>query len=134
MLFRSFSNSELVARIQALLRRSGTVSEVDGYADNLLRVDFEQHAATLAGHPLQLTSCELRLLRVLLNEPGRLCRTSELLAAGWADLAHDDRERLKFAIYRLQKKCAAIAQRLPIEPVRGEGYRYVPQTETRHAS
>ena len=75
---KPFSPREVVARIKTILRRVAA-QEAPGAGYLGLELDQEQHRATVNGHTLDLTPVEFRLLRVLLNQPGRVYSRSQLL-------------------------------------------------------
>jgi DNA-binding response OmpR family regulator len=84
---KPFSFMELVARAEAVLRRSGAAR-----ADSLptqsctigdVTVDFDRHEATKAGAPLEMSPRELRLLRFLLEHRGNVVTREQLLDGVW---------------------------------------------------
>jgi DNA-binding response OmpR family regulator len=77
-LTKPFSTPELVARVQALLRRVGKSGKLERGALNL---DLERHQAFLDEHALDLTRREFELLAFLARHPGRVYAREELLVA-----------------------------------------------------
>src|SRR5262249_19796845 len=77
---------ELMARIEALLRRAGAgVSANDGRAEiGDVRVDLRKHEVTRAGSPLALSPVEFRLLEYLLDRRGTVVTREELLENVWS--------------------------------------------------
>ncbi|HVS30989.1 MAG TPA: response regulator transcription factor [Thermoanaerobaculia bacterium] len=77
---KTISSRELVARVRAVLRRSGRVSAALAYQDEELRVDLDQMRAVVAGRPVALSRGEARVLSILIHEApapvpsSRLCR------------------------------------------------------------
>src|SRR5579862_4812530 len=60
---KPFGRQELLARVQALLRRSGGKAEVfDAYSDGLIDIDYAQRRVSVNGRPVQLTPLEFKLL------------------------------------------------------------------------
>src|SRR5215470_19892055 len=67
---KPFGRQELLARVQALLRRSGGKTEVlEAYADEFLQVDFAQRQVVVRGQPVQLTPLEFKLLAAFVRNP-----------------------------------------------------------------
>ena len=80
---KPFSLAELVARVQAILRRTGdgTRSEVLQYAD--LELDDARHVVTRGGMPVALTATEYSLLRYFLLNPHRVLSKAQILQNVW---------------------------------------------------
>ena len=82
-LTKPFSPRELVARIKAILRRSGGADvplvEVLRFDDGRLRIDTVRHEVLVDGKPASLTPSEFKLLLALAQYPGRVYSRSELL-------------------------------------------------------
>jgi two-component system response regulator BaeR len=79
---KPFSPREVVARVKAILRRTGklaTPPQLDAAPKPPLFVDVERHVARLDDKDLQLTPIELRLLALLQSTPGRIYRRDHLL-------------------------------------------------------
>jgi DNA-binding response OmpR family regulator len=124
---KPFSNAELVARVEALLRRSGRREKKGAapavYDDGRLRIDFAEHRVTQNGLTVQLTPLEFRLLAALARRPGELVTHEELLEQVWNDQSGGGRERVKLYVGYLRRKLGTRGVS-PIETVRGMGYRY----------
>lgn len=127
-LTKPFSNQELVARIEALLRRVPTHAREEGaYDDGLLRMDPVARTAAWRGTPLGLSGLQFRLLHVLARAQGTVLTTGQLLERVWDDPTGRGGERVKFAVLRLRKALhSADPEADPVEAVRGLGYRYRP--------
>jgi two-component system alkaline phosphatase synthesis response regulator PhoP len=84
-LTKPFDASELLARIEALLRRSRTIGDkgADGYAFGSVRVDFRGAAVTRDGQPVDLSGLEFKLLRYFIEHRGALVSRDELLENVW---------------------------------------------------
>jgi DNA-binding response OmpR family regulator len=125
-LTKPFSVAELVARVEALLRRAGATAEPAPFAFGTWRVDPAARAAARDGTTIALSSREVALLALLAREPGRIVSRRRLLAEVWG-LQHVDgieTRTVDVHIAKLRKKMGA-GEREPIETVRGEGYRFV---------
>jgi DNA-binding response OmpR family regulator len=115
---KPFEIDELLARIQAVLRRThgfGRLVVGDLEIDRLKRV------VVLAGRPLELTSREYALLLYLAGQEGRVVPRSELLAQVWATNFDPGSNLIDVQISRLRDKLGAHAWM--IDTVRGKGYR-----------
>src|SRR5207253_4899450 len=117
---KPFAFAEVVARLQALLRRAGAEGavEVDG-----LRLDPVSHAVSGAQETVPLTPTEFRLLARLLARPGEAVRRRELIRAGWPHGAIVRENTLDAYVARLRRKLRALADAPAIATVHGVGYR-----------
>jgi DNA-binding response OmpR family regulator len=126
-LTKPFTNAELVARVEALLRRAaGAASWADEvYDDGVLRIDPAARRTYVDGEEVRLTPTEFRLLNVLVRHVGAVLSPNQLLAQAWDDPTGIGPERVKFAVLRLRRKLGwTDPEASPIESVRGFGYRY----------
>ncbi|MEN3309570.1 MAG: hypothetical protein V7603_5772 [Micromonosporaceae bacterium] len=126
-LTKPFANAELLARVEALLRRSSNAatwaSQV--YDDGLLNLDPTGRRAYVHGEEVRLTPTEFRLLNALVRHAGAVLSPNQLLAQAWDDPTGIGQERVKFAVLRLRRKLGwTDPETSPIESVRGFGYRY----------
>jgi len=80
-LVKPFSPRELVARVEAVLRRSHPLPEPTGgsYGDGALTLDDDRREVTVGGNEVSLTRSEFDLLSVLASRPGRVWSRPELL-------------------------------------------------------
>jgi two-component system, OmpR family, response regulator len=117
---KPFALAEVVARLQALLRRAGAdgALEVAG-----LRLDPAKHAITAGDLETPLTPTEFRLLARLLSRPGEVVRRRELVRAGWPHQARVSENTLDAYIARLRRKLRSIEGAPTIATVRMVGYR-----------
>jgi DNA-binding response OmpR family regulator len=124
---KPFGRQELLARVEALLRRAGPRQEEEKtYADGLVTIDFPQRAVTVAGEPVVLTPLEFKMLTVFIRHPNQVLGHDQLLELVWGD-ALGSRARTKLYVgYLRQKFRGAAPEADPIETVRGFGYRYRP--------
>lgn len=121
---------ELVARLRAILRRTGA-EHGDRTSDALLRaggvlVRPASRTAEWQGQPLDLTSTEYNLLEVLVREAGRVVTKAELSEQGLGrQLARYDRS-IDMHVSKLRKKLGVTGVgRSPIQTVRGVGYQLI---------
>jgi len=128
-LTKPFSVAELVARVEALLRRSGRggacASGVQLIDFGPWRVDVAGLEATRDDRSVELTRREIDLIALLTSEPGRIVSRRRLLRELWGfpDPDRVETRTVDMHIAKLRKKLSPEAATL-IETVRGEGYRY----------
>ena len=127
---KPFGRQELLARVEAHLRRSGERVEQPGtYADGLVTIDFAQREVTVAGQGVPLTPLEFKLLATFVRHPNQVLSHDQLLDLVWGDSLTGSRARTKLYVgYLRQKLAVADSGESPIETVRGFGYRYRPRT------
>jgi len=124
-LVKPFAFSELVARIQVLLRRARPMREADGaavlgLAD--LELDLLRRKATRAGRRLDLTAKEFNLLTLLLRRQGEVLSRTEIAEQVW-DMNFDSATNvIDVAIRRLRGKLDVPFERALLHTVRGMGY------------
>jgi len=126
---KPFSVAELVARTQAILRRTGKggpARELLELAD--LEMDDDAHEVRRAGRLIDLTATEYRLLRYLLANPRRVLTRSQLLDHVWNYDFGGDAGVLETYISYLRKKVDFTEPHL-IQTVRGVGYVLRPPRE-----
>jgi two-component system KDP operon response regulator KdpE len=111
---KPFGPRELVARLQANLRRIAPDPEPSVIAAGELEVDLASRTVRLAGEEVHLTPTEFDLLRQLARNRGRLMTHRDLLVAVWGTGYGEDTQVLRAHIANLRRK---------IEPT--EGYRYI---------
>jgi two-component system response regulator MprA len=116
---KPFAFAELVARLHALLRRSGTTGAV---VLGPLRLDPLAHAAFLSGEKIPLTPTEFRLLAKLVASPGQAVRRRELVQTGWPHGALVRENTLDTYVARLRRKLAPYPEAPRIATVHGVGY------------
>jgi two-component system OmpR family response regulator len=119
---KPFSLEELVARVRALLRRSGAAeasSSVLTFAD--VELDDDAHEVTRAGEPIELTPTEYRLLRYLMLNPRRVLSRAQLLEHVWDYDFGGDARVLETYVSYLRRKLDEHGPPL-IHTVRGVGY------------
>ncbi len=113
---KPFGPQELVARLQAVLRRASPEPEESVVAAAGLEVDLAAHIVRRDGEEIHLTRTEFELLRVLVRNRGRLMTHRALLTEVWGPEYADDVTVLRGQIANLRRK---------IEPPRGTRRHYV---------
>ena len=111
---KPFGARELIARLQAALRRTTPAAGEPAIAVEGLEIDLAARVVRRDGEPVHLTPIEFDLLRVLIRNRGRLMTHRKLLAEVWGAEYVDDIQPLRTHIARLRAK---------IEPDDGVGAR-----------
>ena len=122
---KPFSLAEIVMRVRAILRRSAGVRDRSA-GDHELRfadvvMDPDAHQVWRAGHPIQLTATEFRLLRMFLMNPGRVLSKGQILDHVWHYDFDGDSNVLETYISYLRRKLNEHGEPL-IHTVRLVGY------------
>jgi len=125
---KPFGRQELLARVQALLRRTGGKAEVlEAYADNFVQIDYAQRNVIVQNRDVQLTPLEFKLLAAFVQNPNQVLSRDQLLELVWGDPYGVSGDQVKLYVGYLRKKLLPDAPDTgPIETVRGFGYRYRP--------
>ena len=123
---KPFGQQELVARIEALLRRTTRPEDPEVLADEFIRIDHAQQRIEVLGTEVKLTPTEFRLLSTLAHHSDRVLTSEQLLELAWKDELGDP-QRVKTYVGYLRRKLGDEASVDPIETVRGFGYRYRPR-------
>ena len=123
---KPFGRQELLARVQALLRRTGGKSEViEAYADDFVQIDYAQRQVTVQGNPVQLTPLEFKLLAAFVQNPNQVLSRDQLLEIVWGDPYGVSGDQVKLYVGYLRRKLVPDApDSAPIQTVRGFGSRY----------
>lgn len=106
---KPFSKDELLARVQALLRRSNPrggkdLSEVTRYKDELLDINLDTQVVMLAGKTVQLSPMEYSLLACLVRNLGKIVTHRQILNEVWGSAYGDPSSTLTLYIFYLRKK------------------------------
>jgi two-component system KDP operon response regulator KdpE len=113
---KPFGPRELVARLQAALRRAGAAQDEPTITVDGLEVDFAARLVRRDGAEVHLTPIEFDLLRTLVRNRGRLLTHRTLLTDVWGPAYADDTPTLRTHIARLRRK---------LEPAGDDGPRYI---------
>jgi len=119
---KPFSLSELVARLRAVIRRAqpSAAEEVLSFAD--VAIDIAAHRVSRAGKPIHLGPTEFRLLRYLIQHPGRVFSREQLLDAVWGHDIYVEPRTVDVHIRRLRKALNAGSAADIVRTVRSAGY------------
>lgn len=127
-LAKPFDTMELLARLEALLRRgrsAGATASRFGFGD--VEVDFEAAEVKKAGAPIDLSALELRLLRYFLERRGKVVSRDELLDKVWGYDSTSMTRTVDVHVSSLRQKI----EDQPSKPrhlitVHGQGYKFLP--------
>src|SRR6266487_3171243 len=129
-LVKPFGKQELVARVQALLRRASRgpgEEQAETYADAYLSIDWAQARVMVTDREVQLTPLEFRLLSTFVRHPRQVLSREQLLELVWGDAYGVSGDQVKLYVGYLRHKLdPQNPETAPIETVRGFGYRYQP--------
>ena len=121
---KPFSMPELVARIQALLRRANPQLVTNTLKAGDLELDRQSHRVRRAGRDLHLGPTEYRLLEYLMRHPGRVYTREQLLDGVWGNDVYVDERTVDVHVGRLRKAINRGREPDPIRTVRGAGYAF----------
>ena len=119
---KPFSPAELIARLRAVIRRAQPTSaeEVLRFAD--LALDLVAHRVSRAGRPIHLGPTEFRLLRFLMQHPGRVFSREQLLDQVWGHDVYVEARTVDVHIRRLRKAINVGSALDLVRTVRSAGY------------
>ncbi len=120
---KPFSPRELVARIQAVLRRSSGHAEAVVTA-GVLELDAPGHRVAAGGVEVKLGPTEYRLLEFLMTHPDRVYSRTQLLDRVWGANVYVEERTVDVHVRRLRKALSATNADNYIQTVRGAGYRF----------
>jgi two-component system, OmpR family, KDP operon response regulator KdpE len=121
---KPFGPRELVARLQANLRRTAPGPEQAVITADGLEIDLGRRLVLVQGEEVHLTPTEFELLRILARNRGRLMTHRELLATVWGSGYGDDTPVLRAHIANLRRKIEPPGRPRVIRTDPGVGYRF----------
>jgi two-component system phosphate regulon response regulator PhoB len=122
---KPFSPKELVARIKALMRRSG-VPEDELIEACGIQIDLGSHRLTIKGTNVNIGPTEYRLLELLMRNPDRVFERDQLLDRIWGRSSYIEIRTVDVHILRLRKVLKPFGLDGTIQTVRSVGYRFTP--------
>jgi|TARA_X000000950_G_C13718514_1_gene579212 two-component system phosphate regulon response regulator PhoB len=122
---KPFSPKELVARIKALMRRSG-VPEDELIEACGIQIDLGSHRLTIQGTNVNIGPTEYRLLELLMRNPDRVFERDQLLDRIWGRSSYIEIRTVDVHILRLRKVLKPFGLDGTIQTVRSVGYRFTP--------
>lgn len=121
---KPFSVPELVARVNALLRRSSPQLVTSVLKAGDLELDRTSHRVRRGGREVHLGPTEYRLLEYLMRHPGRVYSREQLLDGVWGNDVYVDERTVDVHVGRLRKAINRNRAADPIRTVRGAGYAF----------
>ena len=128
---KPFSVRELLARVKAVLRRSGTIKEEnDIFVAGDLKVNFERREVLISDNKVDLTLKEFELLEILIKNRGKILTRDTLLDKIWGYEYIGETRTVDVHIRYIRKKIE-VDDKNPkfIETIRGVGYRFNPNED-----
>ena len=122
---KPFSPRELLARIKALLKRSGT-PENNVLESNGIQLDLNSHRVTINGQEIHTGPTEYRLLELLVRNPDRVFNRNQLLDRVWGRGVYVEERTVDVHILRLRKLLKPFGLDRAVQTVRSVGYRFSP--------
>ena len=123
---KPFSPRELLARIQAVLRRARGADN-ESYDAGKLQLDAAAHRVTVSGNEVALGPTEYRLLTFLMTHPDRVYSRAQLLDRVWGANVYVEERTVDVHVRRLRKALTDFEAEHYIQTVRGAGYRFSAQ-------
>ncbi len=120
---KPFSPRELVARIKAVLRRSGS-AENEVVTSGEIKLDAAAHRVLAKGTEVHLGPTEYRLLKYLMTHPERVYSRNQLLDRVWGANVYVEERTVDVHVRRLRKALTEHGVERYIQTVRGSGYRF----------
>ncbi len=121
---KPFGPRELVARLEANLRRAAREPEQAAVTAGALELDLARRSVLVAGEEVHLTPTEFDLLRALARNRGRLMTHRDLLVTVWGTGYADDTQVLRAHIANLRRKIERDGHPRLIRTESGVGYRF----------
>ncbi len=122
-LVKPFYTEELLARLRALIRRTGGWTQAVLHCESIA-LDTGAQQVTLAGQPVDLTAYEYKLLEYLMLHAGTVVSKTELTEHLYQEDEDRDSNVLEVLLGRLRRKLDPNRDLNPIETLRGRGYRF----------
>ncbi len=124
---KPFSTRELLARIKAVMRRSGTDAAELVRIDQGLQIDMTQHRVSANEQVVNVGPTEFRLLHFFMTHPERVYSRSQLLDQVWGRNVYIEERTVDVHIRRLRKALEPFGFDELVQTVRGVGYRFSSQ-------
>lgn len=121
---KPFSARELLARIQAVLRRASPASDEDEVAANGLVLNVASHRVFADEVPIDLGPTEYRMLKFFMTHPDRVYSRAQLLDQVWGGGVYVEERTVDVHILRLRKALKPHGKDRYVQTVRGAGYRF----------
>jgi two-component system phosphate regulon response regulator PhoB len=126
---KPFSPRELVARINAVLRRSGAVSLDHVVEFEALKLDQQGQRITVGEQTVPLGPTEYRMLEFFMTHPERVFSREQLLDRLWGGNVYVEERTIDVHVRRLRKSLERFGLERLVQTVRGSGYRFSAKAE-----
>jgi len=126
---KPFSPRELLARIQAVLRRTSPTASGEAIEAGALKLDPVSHRVIAGEQTVSLGPTEYRLLQFFMEHPERVYARSQLLDRVWGGNVYVEERTVDVHIRRLRKALEPFACDSLVQTVRGSGYRFSTRPE-----
>jgi two-component system, OmpR family, phosphate regulon response regulator PhoB len=121
---KPFSPKELIARIRAVLRRSGKIQGQAQITLGNLVLDTEQHRLSIGDKQLEVSPTEFRLMHFFMTHPDKVYSRTQLLDQVWGRSVYIEERTIDVHIRRLRKILEEYGREDLVQTVRGFGYRF----------
>lgn len=132
-LTKPFSPREMVARVEAILRRQRDAG--GSHQDHTLRfahlvIDLDRHEAMVAERPLDLTVTEFQVLWALAASAGRVLTRDQLLTQVWGSSFYGNDRVVDVYVGQVRRKLQEQTDAPMVETIRGIGYKFIDPKQT----
>ncbi len=121
---KPYSPKEIIARVRAVLRRAAGGIDEDRLESGTIIMDLAQHKVTRNKVPVHLGPTEFRLLKALMEKPGRVFSREQLLDRAWGRNIYVELRTVDVHIRRLRHALGSEESGDIIRTVRGSGYAF----------
>jgi two-component system phosphate regulon response regulator PhoB len=121
---KPFSPKELIARIRAVLRRSGKLLGGGQIVLGDMALDAEQHRLRIGERQLEVSPTEFRLMQFFMTHPDKVYTRTQLLDQVWGRSVYIEERTVDVHIRRLRKILSEYGREELLQTVRGFGYRF----------
>lgn len=122
---KPFSPRELIARVRAVLRRSGAVVNTEQAIEiGGIRLDTASHRVTVKGETIKLGPTEYKILLFFMEHPERVFSRTQMLDAVWGHQVVVEERTIDVHMRRLRKALEPFGVEEYVQTVRGSGYRF----------
>ncbi len=129
-LVKPFGMMEMISRVKAVLRRSGSEEERHELSSGDIKMNVEEHTVYIGEEKAELTYKEFEILRLFLSHPGIVYTRKQLYSSVWGDSYIGETRTVDMHIRTLRQKLGYCGDR--IATVRNVGYRFEDGTVTEY--